>query len=57
MFIMSYNVEVLKYGQVTKQHTIQATSLEEAKKRVKALLNPGQKARITCAHYVMGDMR
>ena len=57
MFIMSYYVEVLKYGRVTKQHTVQATNLEEAKRKVRTLLNPGQKARIECEHYVIGDMR
>ena len=57
MFLTTYFVELLKYGQVENQYTIQATNLEDAKRKVRALLKPGQQARIEFKHYVMGEMR
>ena len=57
MMLKTYFVEVLKYGQVKNQYTIQATSLEAAKARVRRLLNPGQWGRIEFKHHVIGDMR
>ena len=54
--IRGFYVELLRDGFVVKQYTIRANSLEDAKEKVKTLLNPGQKARIELEHYVMGSM-
>ena len=56
MILESYLVEVLKYDRVTKCRTIQATSLDAAKVRLRRLLKPGQMGRIEGEHYIIGDM-